>query len=247
MIEEIIKNLEIPISCKVGRKLFKKQFLENFSLSVNEKKILSDDIESITLEYLLNKDNINIIPFVDEDSDYSEVAFIKVEIHNQNKLKQISTIVQNIPYPLIVFIFNNNSLCINISPKRINKSDSSKLVVVENYFTKWIDLDGVNELDKEFIESLNIHKHPFTDFLSFYQSYTDKVIAFNASEYSGMLNATTKTKEVLDEISNTEIKIVELKNKIKKETNFNNKVNLNVELKQYTSKLNNLKKLIGKL
>jgi len=240
MIDNILKNLDIPNSCKVGRKLFKKQFLENFSLNSNEKKILSDDIESITLEYLLNKDNINILPFIDEENDYSEVAFIKVEIHNQSKLKQISTIVQNIPYPLIVFIVNNNSLCINISPKRINKADSSKLVVVENYFTKWIDLDSMNELETEFIESLNIHKHPFTDFLSFYNSYTDKIIAFNASEYSGMLNATTQTKELLEEITNTETKIVELKNKIKKETNFNDKVNLNVELKKLNDKLEKL-------
>ena len=96
----MIENFNIPNSCKVGKKLFKKQFLENFSLNVNEKKILSEMVDSITLEYLLNKDNINILPFIDEEKDYSEIAFVKVEILNQEKLKQIAHIIQNIPYKL---------------------------------------------------------------------------------------------------------------------------------------------------
>jgi len=80
MIQEPIHNLKIPATCKIGKRLTKKQFLENFSLKSNEKKILKEDIQSISLEYLLNKHNINIAPFVDEENDYSEIAFIQVEI-----------------------------------------------------------------------------------------------------------------------------------------------------------------------
>ncbi len=52
---EILETLHIPSSCKISKKIFKKQFTENFSLSMADKKILTNDIESITLEYLLNK------------------------------------------------------------------------------------------------------------------------------------------------------------------------------------------------
>ncbi len=49
------------------------------------------------------------------------------------------------------------------------------------------------------------------------------------------------TKEMLKEIGLIEIQIVELKNKIKKEINFSEKVSLNIELKKFKDKLNNLK------
>jgi len=244
MIKEIIHNLKIPTTCKIGKRLTKKQFFENFSLKANEKKILKEDIQSITLEYLLNKHNINIAPFVDEENDYSEIAFIQVEILDLSKLKSIATIIQYIPYPLIVFFIYKNSLCININPKRINKNDSTKLIVLESYFTKWIHLEQINSLEEDFLKSLEIQNHPFTDFLSFYKSYLDKIIAFNASAYSGSLSVNEETKVILDKIAQCESKITELKNKIKKETNFNDKVNMNIELKKIKNKINDLK---GKL
>lgn len=46
---------------------------------------------------------------------------------------------------------------------------------------------------------------------------------------------------MLKEIGLIEIQIVELKNKINKETNFSEKVSLNIELKKFKDKLNNLK------
>jgi hypothetical protein len=244
MTSNILENLGLPLACKINRKLFKKQFIENFSLNINERKVLSEYVESITLEYLLNKDKINILPFVDGDRDYSEIAFVQVEISDKTKYKSITSIIQNIPYPLIVFVACGNSMIVNISPKRINKSDSSKLVVEESHFTDWINLETPLELEREFIKSLEAKNHPFTDLYAFYNSYLDRIIAFNASKHSGQLNTTEETKAILEQISVCEAKITELKSKIKKETNFNDKVNLNIELKKANDKLNDLK---GKL
>jgi len=241
MIEDFLNSLNIPDDCKIAKRLTKKQFRENFSLKTNEKKILTEDIENITLEYFLSKNTINILPYIDEEKDYSEVAFVRVDISNKNKVKQIADIIQNIPHLLIVIFSFENSICINISPKRINQADSSKLVVEENYFTKWINLEELNPLEKEFISELDIRNQPFTDFFSFYNSYLDKIIAFNASEYSGSIRAKEETKEILAEITKIETKISELRNKIKKETNFSNKVNMNIELKNLANRLAHLK------
>lgn len=238
---DLIETLGFPLTCKISRKLFKKQFIENFSLNINERKVLSDHVESITLEYLLNKNNINILPFVDEERDYSEIAFVKVEITDKTKYKTIASIIQYIPYPLIVFIQCENTLLVNISPKRINKSDSSKLVVEESHFTDWIDTQSPSEIETAFMESLAAKNHPFTDLYAFYNSYLDKLIAFNASKHSGTLSINEATKAILEEIAAHEAKITELKNKIKKETNFNDKVNLNIELKKTNDRLHEQK------
>ena len=241
MKKTVLDKLNIPASCKINRKLFKKQFIENFSLNATEKKIISEDVENITLEYILNKDNINITPFNDEDNDYSEIAFIRVELLSTKRLKKLSNIIQYIPYPLIVVYADENNICVNISPKRINKNDSSKLVVEESYFTEWIDLDDSTEIERAFLESLEIKNHPFTNFFEFYNSYLNKLVAFNASQYSGSLKQGEDTRELLKEIQEVESNINDITSKIKKETDVRDKVNLNIELKKLNERLESLK------
>ena len=239
--EDFFESLNFPINTVVNRKLDKKEFLENFSLNINDRKLLSQNIDRITLENILNQDTINITPFLDEERDYSEIAIIKVKISNKEKLKSINNIIQQIPYSLIVFYAFQNEISLCLSPKRINKADSSKLVVEEVHFSKWIDFSNLTNIDKSFLQSLSINNHPFTNLLAFYESFMDKLISYNASIYSGTLTVSKDTKQILEDIQKTEAQIIDIKNKIKKETNFNDKVNMNLELKKLNDKLKSLK------
>lgn len=241
MMDEFLYKLNIPSSCKIDRKIFKKQLMENFSLNSSDKKVLSEFVNAISLEYQLNKETINISPFLDDDRDYSEILFIKVDISNINKLNQITSILLNIPSPLVLIVVFKSSISINITPRRINKADSSKLVSTEAISTDWINLESLTDLDNEFIKSLDINNHPFTDLFAFYSSYLNSVVAYNASKYSGVLSSDINTKDVLNDIAVYESSFIELKNKIKKETDFKEKVNLNIELKKTSEKLDNLK------
>lgn len=239
--EDFFESLNFPASTYVGKKLDKKEFLENFSLNINDRKLLSQNIDRITLENILNQDTINITPFLDEERDYSEIAIIKVKISNKEKLKSINNIIQQIPYSLIVFYAFQNEISLCLSPKRINKADSSKLVVEEVHFSKWIDFSNLTNIDKSFLQSLSINNHPFTNLLAFYESFIDKLISYNASIYSGTFSISKDTKMILENIQKTEAQIIDIKNKIKKETNFNDKVNMNLELKKLNDKLKSLK------
>ena len=239
--EDFFESLNFPASTYVGKKLDKKEFLENFSLNINDRKLLSQAIDRITLENILNQDTINITPFLDEERDYSEIAIIKVKISNKEKLKSINNIIQQIPYSLIVFYAFQNEISLCLSPKRINKADSSKLVVEEVHFSKWIDFSNLTNIDKSFLQSLSINNHPFTNLLAFYESFIDKLISYNASIYSGTFSISKDTKMILENIQKTEAQIIDIKNKIKKETNFNDKVNMNLELKKLNDKLKSLK------
>lgn len=238
---DIVKYLNLPSSTSIERKLFKKQFLDNFSLTTNEKKILSECVDSITLNNLLNKDSINILPFKNETHNYQEIAVISVEINNQSKAKEITNIILHIPYPVVLILIYKEQIQINISPKRLNISDVSKLVVEEQYFTKWIDFKNLTSIDETFLHSLNINNHSFRNFLAFYESFIDKLISYNASIYSGTFSISKDTKMILENIQKTEAQIIDIKNKIKKETNFNDKVNMNMQLKNLNDKLKSLK------
>lgn len=69
----------------------------------------------------------------------------------------------------------------------------------------------------------------------------DKLIAFKLAKYSGSLNPHANTKEILQSIQSVEAKMVEVKSKIKKETSFSAKVNMNIELKKLSDELEKLK------
>ena len=228
---DIVQYLNLPSSTSIERKLFKKQFLDNFSLTTNEKKILSECVDSITLNNLLNKDSINILPFTNETHNYQEIAVISVEINNQSKAKEITNIILHIPYPVVLILVYKEQIQINISPKRINITDTAKLVVEEQYYTKWIDTNNLTEVSSEFLNSLDTLKHPFSNFKDFFISLTQSVISLNTSEISGKFKSNQDSKFILDKINKINSEIQELKAQIKKETNFNNKVKLNIELK----------------
>lgn len=238
---DIVKCLNLPSSTSIERKLFKKQFLDNFSLTSNEKKCLSECIESITLNNLLNKDSINILPFKNETHSYQEIAVISVEINNQKKSKEITNIILHIPYPVVLILIYKEQIQINISSKRLNITDVTKLVVEEQYFTTWIDTNNQSELEVKFLNSLNSVNHPFTNLKDFFISLIKSVITFNASEISGKFELREDTRELLQDIKNIEAVIQEIKSKIQKETNFNDKVKLNIELKIQKDELNRLK------
>jgi len=148
---------------------------------------------------------------------------------------------------VVLILIYKEQIQINISPKRLNISDVSKLVVEEQYFTKWIDFKNLTSIDETFLHSLNINNHSFRNFLAFYESFIDKLISYNASKYIGILSSSKDIKEILEEIQNLEANIIEIKNKIKKETNFNNKVNMNIELKKLNDKLNITKEQLCKI
>lgn len=238
---DVVKCLNLPSSTSIERKLFKKQFLDNFSLTSNEKKILSEYVDSITLNNLLNKDSINILPFKNETHNYQEIAVISVEINNQKKSKEIANIILHIPYPVVLILIYKEQIQINISPKRSNITDVTKLVVEEQYYTNWIDTNNLTELSSEFLSSLDSINHPFSNFKDFFISLTQSVISFNASEISGKFKSNQDSKFILDKINKINSEIQELKAQIKKETNFNNKVKLNIEMKNKKAELENLK------
>ena len=238
---DIVNCLNLPSSTSIERKLFKKQFLDNFSLTTNEKKILSECVDSITLNNLLNKDSINILPFKNETHNYQEIAVISVEINNQSKAKEITNIILHIPYPVVLILVYKEQIQINISPKRINITDTAKLVVEEQYYTKWIDTNNLTELPSEFLSSLDSINHPFTNFKDFFTSLVKSIIAFNASEISGKFESKEDTRVLLQDIKNIEAIIQDIKSKIQKETNFNDKVKLNIDLKTQKDRLEKLK------
>ena len=239
--KQILDYFNIPASAKATKKL-KTYLIEKHPLKVNDKKLLKNHTKTIILHYILNQSKINISKYEDEQRKYIEVYVMVIELTSKDKIKQISSIIQTIfAKPIILMFQYDNSISLNITLKRVSKADSTKLVAEESYFTSWIDLQNPTQLESEFLDTLEIKNHPFTNFYDFYKSYEKLIISFNASKFSGTLEQKEDTKEILHQIQELQTSINDTISKIKKEDDIRAKVNLNIELKKLYDKMEELK------
>ncbi len=240
MIEALYQQLAIPATCFLGKRVYKKLFYENTALTVTDKKVFSEAIDDIQWRYSLKPETINIARFQDEERDYSEVAFLQVNLKDKKHYKRLAQIIQRaIPYPLLIVFSQSTSVAFAVADKRISRADADKMTVEAFYETDWLDLENLNEIEQAFIDSCAIRHLSFQNFYAFYADLTARIIAFNCARLSGQftlesLLSREQRIENLNALRQAQQKLTELKAALKKESQFNRQVGLNVQIKQLT-------------
>jgi len=254
-LDAFIDHLSIPRSCELNKPVFKKLFLENGVLDIADKTALKDDVDKIRWLYTLKPATINIAAYVDSERDFSEIAVLQVELTSNKRLKRIANFMQrSIPYPLILLFIQENQVCLSLSDKRINQSDKEKWVVEEPLYTDWIDLAAPTVAQAAFLEDCNINSFSFTNFLSFYKSLSERVIAINCAVHSGRYersgadNIENKPSEGrlerLRELEKLNLQKTEIANKLKKERQMGRQVELNTKIKQINDVIEKIRESI---
>ena len=245
-------NFNAPKECIEGSRIPKKLFYEEYDMSSSDKELFTKAIGKIVLEYMFSEDRINIAAYKNDDIECEEVAVIRVFLHEDSKYKRICEIIQRaIPYSLIVICEYKEKVLFNVASKRINKNDESKNTVEEMVFTDWISVEKQKKNDKVFLEGLNVREWSYVNLYKFYNSFVDKVKIFNASKYSSNLEFLNsidvdEVKKLTDKIERLELEISSLKDKLKKESQFNKKMDLNIKIKKLEIKKNEfIKELNG--
>ncbi len=245
--EQFLESLSIPRACEVSQKIYKKHFIDNLNLSKSQSKLLSSKVSEIKWLYTIKPDNSNIQSYQDEDREYLEIAFIHVTLASTKQSDAIIEIIQKIPYPLVLLLTFESLLQISLAHKRINKSDTTKLTIQEYLSTPWIDLQNPKEVEKGFVASLSFDNLDIKNLYRLYQDYASKLIALKSSMISGTYTDkidAEKHKELLSKIEVLEIEIKSIKSQIKNETQFNEKVALNMRLKELEKTAEGLTKIL---
>lgn len=239
MIEHFLEALKIPESCALGKPIFKKLFLENGQLVITDKKALKDDVDKIRWLYTLKPCTINIETYQDKEREFLEVAVLQVELSSTARTKRIASFIhKSIPYPLLLIFTHKNHMTLSVAEKRINQADKSKWLVEEVWLTDWINLKQPSKAQSEFMAACAVKNLSFTNFYAFYEDIKSRVIALNAGAYKGSFELGTKERtqtRLLDlkQIDELQRKTAELKAALKKESQFNRKLELNVEIKNH--------------
>lgn len=246
MEEDYILNFNAPKECIEDSRIPKKLFYEEYDMSSSDKEIFTKEIDKINLEYMFSEDRINIAAYRNDDVECEEIAVIRVFFNKESKYKRVCEIIQRaIPYSIILICECNERILFNVANKRINKNDATKNTVDEMIYTEWIDLKKQNKNERIFLEGFDISKWSYSNLYKFYNSFVNKVEIFNASKYSKNVDALNNididyVKKLTDRIYRLNQDITYLKEKIKKETQFNKKMDLNIQIKKLESQKNEL-------
>lgn len=229
--------LNIPDSCFIGNTVYKKLFYENADLSTSDKSLFTDTINKVTWLYCLKPETINIPDYKDEMRDYPEIEVIEVLIHKDYKLKRIAEIImRTIPYPMLLIFKLEGKRKFYVAHQRISQSDSSKNTIEEFTATDWL------ESDSALFDKLDVKQMRFTNFYALYSDIVDAISIYNLSAIMATDDNITgaKARELSTQIEDIEQEIIRLRSKLKRETQFNRKMELNIEIKRLEQNKNKL-------
>jgi hypothetical protein len=236
--------LQLPESCLLDKRIYKKLFYENARMNTTDKKWFTADIENITWKYTLKPDLTTIQAFQDKDYSYDEIAVVELIVTTDKHLHRLTDIIhRSIPYPLLLVYRLESGFHLSVADKRFNKADDQAATIKEYWITDRIDEQLHDSADQAFVDQLAYEKQPRLNLKVFYKSWIDAFIAYKVSRVTGdfeMLDEHTKMQqriETLNTYRDLEEQIKGLRTALKKEEAFNEKVKLNVDIKKLEKQL----------
>lgn len=226
----LVKSLNLPKECIYKQFIPKKQFYTHGNFKSTEKTIFTQGIERITLYAQLTRQNTNIPTYKDQTRTYEEISIFLVELRELQVMERIATLImESIPYPIILIGIFNNQYNFFGAHQRDNLVDEQKIILEKVYQTGFLDSES------KFIEQINYLYLRKSDFFTFYNDYIQAIIEFNLA--SRNIKQTENKEATLQKIEMLEVEITSLKGKLKRESHFNKKMELNMKIKRLEKEL----------
>lgn len=230
---DIYDKLNISDECKINRTVFKKMFYENAALSKGDKDLFVDSIDKITWIYCLNQENMNIPAYTTEEREYLEIEIIEVVLSENKGIKRIAEIIMRaIPYPMMLIFSFEGKYQLWVAHQRFNLADNNKITLEEPICTEWQDADS-NLWDR-----LNINNFRYTNFFDMYSDIVDAVAVFNAEKLTDEEVSGQEARELLRRNAEIDNQITALRAELKKATEFNKKMEINMKIKKLEKERN---------
>ena len=247
MTEQFLKSFGFPEASHLGKRVFKKLFVENGSLTASDKKSLQNDVDGVIWQYTLKPSTIPIKAYEDAEREYLEVAVLEVALRTHKSCARLAEVIhRTIPYPLLIVFTFENECCLSVAPKRFSQAEQGVIIAEEFFTTGWIDLASPTETEQAFLDSLALGGLPHTHFLAFYSAWVDRFIAYDCALLSGVFQVEGKVVDPAERRARLaachalELQIAEFRASLKKESQFNRQVELNTKIKNTEKRLRQL-------
>lgn len=230
-----------PESALLEKRVFKKLIRENVQLGTADEKALKEDVSTITWQYALKPNNARILPFEDETREYLEVAVLEVALRSRKREDRIANVLHRaIPYPVILILVENDALLVSVAHKRFSQAEKGAIVAEKPVNTNWL-VEPLAESDELFLTSLRHADLSHQNFFAYYEDFARRVLAHKCAELSGSFKLQDDTDEerraALEELEELRREVTRLKGQVKKATQFAEKVELNIAIKELEGRL----------
>jgi hypothetical protein len=239
--------LQIPDRLMLNKKLTKAFFLKNFDLSAAEKKLLNQKIVQMQWLARINSDTANI-PIVTGKRVYEEIQIMLCSVTQLEEIERacIELFQKYIPYQILLFVEDDNEFVVNTCDKRVNLNDSSKRTIEGYFTTAKLSKLYKNEINSSFLNALKYDQLDKTNLETLYKSYNRAVVQHQTANLTGNYSLRTQSRTKVDmqlllQIEEIEKEIVSLSSKIKKATQLNERVNLNVGIQKKRKDIDTIK------
>lgn len=175
--------------------------------------------------YQLDKTKANISPYKDEVREYNLINVFMVELSEETKTNKIAAFIMNaIPYPNVIVFSYKGKMQLAVAHQRINQNDSEKNVLEPLTISRWFDYE----------ENLfDISKMNMNNCYTLYCDIADFISIDTAKDYTTATQLTgEQARQIKAKIEEIDTKIAILKSKINKETQFNNRVEMNMQIRK---------------
>lgn len=247
--EQLYAAMGIPEGCRLNKRIFKKLFHENSQLGITDKKAFKDDIDKVTWMFKLEPNSVSVPSFTDDEREYLEVAVIQVDCKTQKRTGRIAQIIHRaIPYPLVIVFSYQSSVLISLAHKRFSQAEEGAIVADEFFSTEWVDLTCPTDVQTSFLDSLKLTALPHTNLYAFYSAVIERLTALECARLTSAFSLKENPqdfalrRESIVKSRELETKISGLRAEIKKEDQFNRRVELNVTIKELEKQLEELAK-----
>jgi hypothetical protein len=148
-----------------------------------------------------------------------------------------------IPHPVIVILSCEPLTTFTLAQKRKSLSDHNKTTLETHLITEWFDLNALKERQRELFKAMEVKNFSYANQYSFYSDLENLLLRFNLSKHIGSFGENTlkgfdtqTLKQKTATIMELDNHIGELKTQLHKESNYNNKVSLNVGIMKWRKK-----------
>lgn len=215
--------MNFPVSTVYGKRVPKKTFADKLKLNSPIRKSIQDDIQTIRWTYTLKEATLNL----PAGKDVQEIEVLEMKLkHNSINEKVLQQFDRQIPYHLLFVLQYEEKVQAWMSYKEA--ASANQAFRVEKYYhTKWMRPEELNFQ----IEG--------TNFDEVYESLA-RQIAGEELQSIATGESLKKSIERNEEIIALEKETESLQQKLKKEKQFNRKMEINQKIKQCKNKIEDM-------
>jgi len=237
--DEILTALDLPISCRLDRRVPKKLLLENGAPTAADKRRINEGIEEFIWVAALKPTTIGVPAYRDAEREYLEIAVLRLILRAGARTARLLELVHRaVPYPLILIAEQTGQIGISAAHKRWAQNEAGKTVLDGEI----VSADYAGEQDAgyltTFLASLALGRQPHASLYALYQSWVDVLLALKAARVTGVFGLAADAdhaaarRDALRECARLDAEIARLRAAANGEKQIPQQVDINLELKR---------------